>query len=299
MKTILCPLCEVNHSRVVNERRDRGLWVTTVACLSCGLVYHNPVIEDQDRKELAISPRQWHTGTALNARQLRKLERRWSLQWPLIQQVFQPRSLVLEIGCGLGLAGGRLKSLGGEVWGVEPDPEQAAFARDYWGLTIFPVPFERVDLSGERFDLILASHVIEHFPDPLAFLFKARTLAHPETRLFLETPNILAPKVSFRRLFSLAHNFYFSPQTLSWLLEKAGWRVCQLRVWRRDSFQLLAQASAPRSPEVPPEANESLKAIARHRYLYYLKLLFIWRKIPWWQKYWMYTPDRRYERQKI
>jgi len=300
MKSILCPLCEINNSRLVNQRREKGLWVTTVACLGCGLVYHNPVIEDQDRKDLAISQRQWHTGTALNARQLRKLERRWSLQWPLIQPVFQPRSRVLEIGCGLGWAGGRLTSLGGQVWGVEPDPEQAAFARDHWGLTVFPVPFERVDLAGERFDLILASHVIEHFPDPLAFLLKARTLAHSDTRLFLETPNILAPKVSFRRLFSVAHNFYFSPRTLSWLLAKAGWQVARLRVFRRDSFQVLAQASAPRNLEVPPGASlEPLKAMARHRYLYYLKLLFIWRKIPWWQKYWMYTPDPRYERQRI
>lgn len=297
MQTILCPLCEKDHTHLLQRRRDKGLWVTTVACRGCGLVYHNPVIDDQDRQHLGISPREWHTDTALNPRQQRKLERRWALQWPLIQRAFQPHFRVLEIGSGLGLVGGSLKRLGAKVWGVEPDPEQAAYARDHWGLTILKARFEEVDLSGERFDLILASHVIEHLPDPLAFLCKARTLAHPETRLFLETPNILAPKVSFRRLFSLAHNFYFSPQTLEWLLMKAGWRVEHLQVWRRDSFQLLAHPGAPQNPAVPPQASRKvLKAITRHRYLYYLKLSFIWRKIPWSQKYWMYTPDPRYEK---
>ena len=214
MRNILCPLCEHDHTSLVAQRRERGLTITTVGCRDCGLVYHNPVIEDQDRLELAVSHRQWHTGDAGLPRQLRKLEKRWNLQWPMIQPVFQPGCRVLEVGCGLGLVGARLKSLGARVWAVEPDPEQAAYARDHHGLTVFSGRFEEAAFEAAPFDLILASHVIEHFPEPLAFLRRARTCAHPETWLFLETPNILAPKVSFRRMFSPAHNFYFAPQTL-------------------------------------------------------------------------------------
>lgn len=295
MQTIRCPLCEQDNTRLIRRRRERGLLVSTVGCLACGMVYHNPVIGDEDRQNLELSHRKLHTDAEVSDRQVRKQERRWALQWPMIQQAFQPGFRVLEVGCGLGTVGGNLQRLGARVWGVEPDLEQAAYAREQWGLTIFTARFEEVDWPGEHFDLILASHVIEHFPDPLTFLIKARALAHAETRLFLETPNILTPKVSFRRLFSLAHNFYFAPQTLSRLLLKAGWQVERLNVWRRDSFQLLAHPAPPQeSPADPQISQEVLKAIARHRYRYYLKLLFIWRKIPWWQKYWMYTPDPRY-----
>jgi 2-polyprenyl-3-methyl-5-hydroxy-6-metoxy-1,4-benzoquinol methylase len=273
------------------QRRERGLTITTVCCLDCGLVYHNPVIEDEDRHQAAVSHRQWHTGDAGLSRQLRKLEKRWNLQWPLIRTVFQPGSRVLEVGCGLGLVGGRLKSLGARVWAVEPDPEQAAYARDHFGLTVFTGRFEEAAFDKAPFDLILASHVIEHFPEPLAFLRQVRTYAHPETRLFLETPNVLAPKVSFRRMFSPAHNFYFAPQTLRWLLTKAGWRQEQLTVWRRDAFQVLARPGSPTQPVRDSRvAGQVMRAIGRHRYSYYLKLLFIWRKMPWWQKYWMYQP---------
>ena len=239
MRNILCPLCEHDHTSRVAQRRERGLTITTVACRDCGLVYHNPVIEDQDRFEVAVTPRQWHTGDAGLPRQLRKLEKRWNLQWPMIQPVFQPGCRVLEVGCGLGLVGGRLKSRGAQVWAVEPDPEQAAYARDHHGLTVFSGRFEEAALAEAPFDLILASHVIEHFPEPLAFLRRVRACAHPDTWLFLETPNVLAPKVSYRRMFSPAHNFYFAPQTLGWLLTKAGWQEEKLQVWRRDAFQVL------------------------------------------------------------
>jgi 2-polyprenyl-3-methyl-5-hydroxy-6-metoxy-1,4-benzoquinol methylase len=291
MRNILCPLCEHDHTSLVARRRVRALTITTVGCRECGLVYHNPVIEDQDRHRLAVSHRQWHTGDAGLARQLRKLEKRWRRQWPLLQPVFQPGWRVLEIGCGLGLVGGRLASLGAQVWAVEPDPDQAAYARDHYDLTVFPGRIEEVAFENVSFDLILASHVIEHFPEPLAFLRQTRTYAQPHTWLFLETPNVLAPKVSFRRMFSPAHNFYFAPQTLAWLLAKAGWQEDKRRVWRRDAFQVLARPGLPTQPVVDPRlARQVLRAIGHHRYLYYLKLLFIWRKMPWWQKYWMYQP---------
>ncbi|MEJ2672238.1 MAG: class I SAM-dependent methyltransferase, partial [Deltaproteobacteria bacterium] len=232
MQTILCPICEEDNTFLIARRREQGLTVATVECRQCGLVYHNPVIEDQDRQKAAVSSRQWHTDSQDNTRQLRKLEKRWQLQWPMIQPVFSQGRRVLEIGCGLGLVGGRLQSQGAEVWAVEPDPDQAAYARQHYGLEVVPLHFEDISFETQQFDLMLASHVIEHFPEPLAFLRQLRAYAHPETRLFLETPNILASKVSYRRMFSLAHNFYFAPQTLGWLLAKAGWQEEKLRVFR-------------------------------------------------------------------
>jgi 2-polyprenyl-3-methyl-5-hydroxy-6-metoxy-1,4-benzoquinol methylase len=289
MFTILCPLCELDDTATVSRQRKPNLIINTVGCRRCGLVYHNPVIEDRDRQQAAVTSRQWHTDSVDNARQLRKLEKRWHLQWPMIQPAFHPSHRVLEIGCGLGLAGGKLKSQGADVWAVEPDPDQAAYARRHFGLEVTPLHFEDVSFGTQQFDLILASHVIEHFPDPLGFLRQLRAYAHSETRLFLETPNVLATKVSYRRMFSPAHNFYFAPQTLGWLLVKAGWRQERLRVFRWDSFQILARLDSARQPAVDPQmARQVMGTINRHRYLYYLKLLFIWRKLPWWQKYWMY-----------
>lgn len=295
MKAILCPLCEVDHTEVVDRRRRQGMTVTTVVCLQCGLVYHNPVIEDCDRREARASHQKWHTDARPSFRYLQKLEARWARQRPLIQPLLTKKTRVLEIGAGLGMVSGHLQNLGARVVCLEPDPDQAEFAQRRFGLRVLTGRFEEVDLGEEQFDLIFASHVIEHFPDPLDFLVKVRALAAPEAGLFLETPNILAPKVGPTRLFSLPHNFYFSPRTLPYLLAKAGWRVERLRVFRRDAFQILARPAAPREPALTPESVRQVKtALNRHRRLYYLKLLFLWRKIPWWQNRWMYADDPRY-----
>jgi 2-polyprenyl-3-methyl-5-hydroxy-6-metoxy-1,4-benzoquinol methylase len=295
VRDILCPLCDMDRTDLVSRRRQQRLMVTTVICLGCGLVYHNPVIEDDDRRQTEATLQKWHTDARPSPRHLRKLEARWARQWPLVEPVFAPGRRVLEIGSGLGVVSGHLQRLGGRVLSVEPDPEQADYARRRWGLEVLQARFEEVDLTGEQFDLIFSSHVIEHFPDPLAFLVKVRALARPDAYLFLETPNILAPKVSPFRLFSLPHNFYFAPQTLGLLLARAGWQENRFRVFRRDAFQVLARPAAPQPPVPELQTAQAIQtALQRYRYLYYLKLLFLWRKIPWWQKHWMYAEDPRY-----
>jgi 2-polyprenyl-3-methyl-5-hydroxy-6-metoxy-1,4-benzoquinol methylase len=266
-----------------------ALTVTTVLCRSCGLVYHNPVVEDEDRQRLGLSHRQLHTNEPISPRQLRRVQRRVDLQTDFLQAVVQPDWRVLEIGCGLGTLSHWFRQRGCGVVGIEPDPQQADYARQRHGLEVINSLFEEAELTQE-FDLFAASHVIEHFPEPLTFLAKIRRIAKPGAQLFLETPNILAPKVGPQRVFSLAHNFYFSPQTLGASLAQTGWRVEKVRVFRRDSFLVLARADEPRRrrPEAG-HAEEVLAAIRRHRWAYYLSLSFLWRKVPRWRRGWMYS----------
>lgn len=288
MRTILCPLCLMNASVRVGQEIHGSLTVSTVLCQSCGLVYHNPVVEDEDRQELGLTHRQLHTNEPISARQLRRVNRRVGRQIDFLQDQVLPDWRTLEIGCGLGLLSQWLSRQSCTVVGVEPDRQQADYTRQQYGLEVINSRFEEIDFN-QAFDFFAASHVIEHFPDPLDFLKKTRSLASPQAMLFLETPNILAPKVGPRRVFSLAHNFYFSPQTLSASLAETGWQVVRTRIFRRDSFLILAQAVQPfkRMP-AKTHARTVLQAIRRHRLTYYLSLSFLLRKIPLWQRWWMY-----------
>jgi SAM-dependent methyltransferase len=288
MRTILCPLCREEAFLPVREKVYRDLTVATVLCRSCGLVFHNPVVEDEDRQKLGLTHRQLHTNEPISPRQLRRLHRRVQLQLDFLQPVVQPNWRTLEIGCGLGLLSQWLRQRGCTVVGVEPDRQQAEYARHNSHIEVINSRFEETDFT-RGFDFFAASHVIEHFPEPLAFLEKIRSLASPQALLFLETPNILAPKVGPRRVFSLPHNFYFSPQTLNACLVTTGWRVEKTRVFRRDSFLMLARADHPFPQTTGPDhAQEVLQAIRRHRVDYYLFLSFLWRKIPLSRRWWMY-----------
>lgn len=288
MRLIPCPLCLEQASFPVWQKVHGRFTVTTVLCQSCGLVFHNPVVEDSDRQELGLTHRQLHTNAPINRQQLRRVQRRLDKQIEFLRAVIQPHWQTLEIGCGLGLLSHWLRQQGCIATGVEPDRQQAEYARQHFGLEVINSRFEEIDLKA-GFDFSAASHVIEHFPEPLAFLAKIRALAKPQALLFLETPNILAPKVGPRRVFSLAHNYYFSPQTLTASLAKTGWRVEKIRVFRRDSFLVLARADQPRGPILARNhAQEVLQAIHRHRVVYYRNLIFLLRKIPFWQRHWMY-----------
>ncbi|MGQ9920272.1 MAG: class I SAM-dependent methyltransferase [Desulfobacca sp.] len=288
MRQISCPLCQQEATRPVWEKVYGHLTVTTVLCSACGLVYHNPVVEDSDRVDLGLSHQELHTDASIRQRHLRRVAQRVARQTAFLEAVIRPGWRTLEIGCGLGLFSHWLSQQGCEAVGIEPDRQQAAYARKNYGLTIMQCRFEEAGL-GQHFDFFASSHVIEHLPEPLEFLRRLRGLAAPGALLFLETPNILAPKVGPQRVFSLAHNFYFSPVTLRAALAKSGWQVVKSRIFYRDSFMVLARTARPQEPALSSQhAAEVFQAITRHRTDYYRHFLFVWRKIPLWRRGWMY-----------
>ncbi len=288
MRKIACPLCQTHADRMVWSRQCGPFTVTTVLCHCCGLVFHNPVLEDSDRQELGLSHRELHTDAAIRSRNLKRVAQRLTRQADFLGPVIQPGWQTLEVGAGLGLFSAWLRRQGCLPLAIEPDQQQAAFARQQFGLEIINRRFEETTLQ-QQFHFLAASHVIEHLPEPLEFLRCLHRLAAPAALLFLETPNILAPKVGPRRVFSLAHNFYFSPQTLTAALARTGWQVLRLRVFQRDSCMVVAlRAEVQDCPPDPGHAQEVWQAIVRHRRVYYSHLLFLWRKIPWWQRRYMY-----------
>lgn len=288
MREIPCPLCQSASGETIWRQRLGGVVIETQLCPLCGLVRHQPILEDSDREQSGKSYRQWHTDAPMNQRYWRRVSRRVQRQLDFLAPLLQPGWRALEVGAGLGILGHELQQQGCQVVAVEPDLQQAAWARNHFGLEVIPSRFEEVKLSP-GFDLLVASHVIEHLTDPVVFLSRLRRLAAPGGRLFLETPNILAPKVSPRRIFSLAHNYYFSPATLMACLASCGWQVQNLRLFRYDSFMVLATPAIPCRPSWSKErVAEIRQAVRRHRWYYYFSLRFLWRKIPWWQQYWMY-----------
>ena len=96
---------------------------------------------------------------------------------------------VLDIGCGSGAFLRKARHVGWEVAGAEPDPDAAAAGAEE-GLGVrqgFVDSFS--DMEG-RFDVVTASHVVEHVHDPRALLSAAFRLLKPGGQLFVDTPNL-------------------------------------------------------------------------------------------------------------
>jgi SAM-dependent methyltransferase len=83
---------------------------------------------------------------------------------------------VLDVGCGTGRAAAALVERGSRVWGVEPEAEMAARAREHLS-TVKVAPAERLPFKDGWFDRVLMWLVVHLVDRPLAFAEAARVLA--------------------------------------------------------------------------------------------------------------------------
>jgi SAM-dependent methyltransferase len=84
---------------------------------------------------------------------------------------------VLDIGCGTGRAAEALVARGSRVWGVEPEPEMAALARERVS-TVKVAPAEQLPFKDGWFERALMWLVVHLVDRPRAFDEAARVLRH-------------------------------------------------------------------------------------------------------------------------
>ena len=174
---------------------------------------------------------------------------------------------VLDIGCGNGEFLSALAGDGRRLVAVEPDPNARAVAAAK-GLEVLPGTAEDLPeaLAGQRFDLIVMTHVLEHCRDPLRALRNIRDLLSPTGVLYCEVPNCGA--TYFRTLAQISemldvprHLHFFTRQSLTGLSEKAGLQVfdhnyhgytrhftASWRAWENRIHAMLAERGVP-SPQ--------------------------------------------------
>lgn len=155
---------------------------------------------------------------------------------------------VLDIGSGTGYSLMEIKALRGEAWGIDPDANAKKVAQK------LKLKFHHGFLRGARlpkryFDLITASQVLEHVPDPLTMLLDCKGYLKNGGRIRMSFPNTGA---LYRKLWGRQwlhwhipyHLNHFNKRSLRILTEKAGlkihkletvtpnlWTILQVRSW--------------------------------------------------------------------
>lgn len=141
---------------------------------------------------------------------------------------------VLDIGCATGALLDFLRGKGWSVTGVEISPS-AEYAQKERKLDVRGTPLEECNFPAKSFDIVLASHLIEHLNNPRSFLKEVQRILKDNGRAYISTPNIAGFQ---SRLFGsrwrsaiFDHLYLFSVDTLKKLLKETGFKTERVRTW--------------------------------------------------------------------
>ncbi len=211
-----------------------GIHPPIVRCRVCGLVYANPRWDSSVvRESYSIVEDQ----TYVEEREGRVLTFSRNLQpfEALVAKNSGTRRL-LDVGCHIGVMVELAQARGWEAWGVEPSTWAAEQARAR-GLRVVTGTLTDANLKEDYFDVVTMWDVIEHLTDPAAEVRQVHRVLQPGGVFAIHTIDI---ESWFARLMGNRwpwlmemHLYYFSPRTLSKMLEHNGFKIISWNVQGR------------------------------------------------------------------
>lgn len=212
-------------------------YLEALRCHECGMVSVNPHINEEGLKIFY--------GTYLRNRlknktlfQDRKIM--YKLEYEFINK-FISRGRVLDLGCSGGFF---LNEFDRQKWkrkGIEIDTNAARYAKRRFGIEVIEGDFSELDLSKEKFDLVVLRGVIEHCIEPRSYLKKCASILRNKGMLFITaTPNIESfPAEVYRekwRLFTpLEHLHFFSVNLLDRVLHPLGFKLLEKKYFYEET----------------------------------------------------------------
>lgn len=224
-----CNLCGQSNFAIYlsnfSEKKKRIL-----KCENCGLLIIDPFPSEE---ELLDAYQNDFYGKEKSQRFGNFLEKivylfRWARAYQ-IKRILKP-GRVLDVGCGRGITLHFLKKWGWDCIGTQISKNAAEYARKSFGLKIYEGDLLEAKFENESFDLVILAHVLEHVPDPLAYLMEINRILTRKGVLMLELPNAGNSLIEIFRENWFGwdlprHLYHFTPLTIARMLSQAGFKV--------------------------------------------------------------------------
>lgn len=150
---------------------------------------------------------------------------------------------ILDCGCGTGILVDLLEKKGFIVDGVDSSAANIDYARLNKAGNYYIQDIQKVD-TGRKYDLIVASHLIEHLRSPEQFIKNLKRSLLLGGYLYIATPNLCAWTATSLWRSNLGgisgtdHRILYSPQSLSHLLQMNGFEISYCKTKTRFSRML-------------------------------------------------------------
>ncbi|MFO7603003.1 MAG: class I SAM-dependent methyltransferase, partial [Gammaproteobacteria bacterium] len=157
-----------------------------------------------------------------------------------IEKFIKQPGRVLDFGCGNGNFIRTAQEKGWQVTGYDVDCDAMQHVASRYAVEVGCGNLHDLDWPEKQFDLIHAHHVVEHLKTPVADLQRLNRWLKPGGHFYIGVPNIHAAssrlkffleKIGLRRknigkyYDSDHHVFYYTPTSLTHLLETCGFEV--------------------------------------------------------------------------
>lgn len=156
---------------------------------------------------------------------------------------FRGGGRILDVGCGPGKVMRVLRDRGWDVYGVDFSAVAIEHARVRLGLNVICGDLLQAHYKDDFFDVVMFNHSLEHMYDPLEILRETYRILKPGGLLLVTVPNAASFEAwLFGRWWVHwdvpRHLYHFTTETMSRLVEKAGFRVTNIRGGVGTSFFL-------------------------------------------------------------
>lgn len=282
METVNCDLCGYNEHEVLERRGRFNLPVTNVVCKRCGLVFINPRMEEEEYRHFNLEDyrRIYKKPEEPTDEFVNYQLYRGKVIFNFLAEYIKPKTRVLDVGCTVGgVLGIFVQRLNCEVYGIETTPRLAQYASRNFGVKIFNGFFEDNDFPNQFFDLIIMSHVLEHFYSPTYALGLAKRILKSNGKICIEVPNIFKPYGKITSFFQIPHPYTFSPKTLALLCEKTGLKILKSDDIQRNICIVVESSLTDTQSSAFLNMNEDylkiIKSIKRYKLKYILCLKYL------------------------
>jgi SAM-dependent methyltransferase len=231
-----CPLCGGKTAR------DWAVYpeLTWVKC-ECSLIYKRSEAPDPQAAEFYED--NYFLGRRYTLRTRRRIQK--SCNQILDMLNFAPRGPLLDIGCSVGYTLVAARSLGLDATGTDLSQYAIKACHDQ-GFRAEPGALAALPFAADEFGLVTMKHVLEHTPDPRAAVQDVRRLLRSGGALFIAVPhadyrksvrNPQASRYFLPAVHGREHFVYYTPATLTRLLQEEGFRVVSVhpQLWHRQA----------------------------------------------------------------
>jgi len=218
----LCLLCRHKTGKQIRTGIRGDPTVPVYRCKRCLLQYIDPSLIGDVHEYYQGEYREKHdvtVGERMTSEERFKMMR-VSMEEPAnhFEDEIPKGGSVLEVGCSSGYFMDTLAQRGYTMYGAEWNPEDAAYVRDVGG---YPCEEGTLDdiYPGKTFNAVVAMAVLEHQPDPIAFLRQLKLKLIGGGWLFLTVPNAADALLTAYGIPEYKDFWYRKPHITYWEVE--------------------------------------------------------------------------------